>query len=312
MSGPYILVPTALTDTMLSSSTISEPAAGETLWNAGTSYVQGDRVIRTQTHRIYENNVPGVNAALPELSLTGTTPRWQDIGPTNRWAAFDPLISTPSSIVTPMTYVLRPGLFNSMAFYGLIGSSLLVSIKSSPGGAVVYANTVELFEPPVDHYDYYFGVIKQTTKAFIKDLTPYADPEVTITITSGAGVTVKLGMLVFGDLRALSPSNLDLGTQQGAQAKPTSYSYISTDNFGVAKIVRRSKATDLDLEVFLLNADSDLALEILQQVLDIPAAIIGSDTPGFTGLNVFGLASGALTYEGPNHSIMSIQVKGFI
>lgn len=310
MSGVFVLAPVTVTNAMLSSSTIAEPAAGEAVWVAATSYTAGQRVIRTETHRIYENIIAGVNATAPELTVADTSPRWVDIGPTNKWAAFDGQISTPSSITSPLTYVLRPGIFNAIALYGLVGDSCVITLKDAPGGTVVYTATTELLLPPVDHFDYYFPTAwKQLSKVFVKNLVPYADPELTITVSSGAS-TVKVGLIALGDLRSFVTKTG--GAQSGAQAKPTTYSYISTNAFGVTKIVKRASATDMDIRVFLTNDDSDTALTTLQEVLDVPAAWIGSDVNGFTGLNVFGLASGSLSYEGPSHSIMSVQIKGFI
>jgi hypothetical protein len=310
MSGVFVLVPLVITDAMLSSSTIAEPAAGETAWNAATNYAQGDRVIRTTTHRVYENIIAGVNATPPELTIADAIPRWVDVDPTNKWAAFDGQVNTPSSVTSPLTYVLRPGIFNAIALYGIVGDSCVITLKDSVGGSVVYTSTTELISPPVDHYDYYFPTsFKQLSKVFIKDLVPYADPELTITITVGAGVA-KIGLIAIGDLRSLTTEGG--GTQYGASAKPITYSYISTDAFGKTKIVRRASATDMDINVILSNGDSDTALLTLQDVLDVPAAWIGSDASTFAGLNVFGLASGTLSYEGPTHSIMSLSIKGFI
>ena len=312
MSGPFVLVPLVVTDAMLSSSTAAEPGPGETAWNAATSYVVGQEAILTTTHRVYTNLVAGVNATSPELALTGSTPRWLDTRPTNKWAAFDGQISTQTAVVTPLTYILRPGLFNALAFYGLTGGALTVSVKDAVGGTVIYSYTTDLIAPPIDHYDYYFGVIKPLTKALCKGVTPYADPEVTITITAAVGVTVKAGMIAVGDLRTLvTDSNLG-GTQSGAKAKPVTYSYISTDAFGTTKIVRRNKSTDMDISVIVPAGDADSALQTIQDVLDIPAAWIGSDSPGFAGLNVFGLASGDVSYEGPVYSTITINIKGFI
>lgn len=312
MSLAYVLVPNKLTDAMFTSSTLAEPASGEVLWNAATSYVVGDKVIRSQTHRIYENNTAGVNATAPELTLQDTLPRWTDIGPTARWAAFDELVNTASSTTNSLTYVLRLGMFNALAFYGLVGATLTVSIKNAPGGTVVYTSTTDLIEPPMDYYDYYFGKIKQTDRLVLKNLVPYADPEITVTISAGTGAPVGIGMFVFGDLRGLLTAENTGGTQYGAQAKPTTYSYISTDAFGKSTIVPRVSSTDMEFNVFLPQGDTDGALLTLQEVLAIPAAWIASDQANYKGLNVFGLASGTVIYESYNHSIMSIQVKGFI
>ena len=312
MSGPFVLVPLTITDAMVTSSTAAEPSATETVWAAATSYVVGQEAILTTTHRVYTNLIAGVNATSPEIALTGSTPRWLDTRPTNKWAAFDAQVSTQTAVVTPLTYVMRPGLFNAIAFYGLDGATLTVTVKDMVGGTVVYSYTTDLSSLPIDHYDYYFGVIKLLSKAFCKGITPYADPEVTISITAGAGVTVKAGMIAVGDLRTLVSIDGTGGTQYGAKAKPITYSYISTDVYGNSKIIRRNKSTDMDIRVVVPAADADSALQTIQDVLDVPAAWIGSDVAGQAGLNVFGLASGDVSYEGPAHSIITISVKGFI
>ena len=307
-----VLVPLTLTDAMLSSSTIAEPAAGEAAWVAATSYTVGQRVILVSTHRVYENLIAGINATSPDLALTGATPRWFDVGPTLKWAAFDNIVSTPSTATTTFTYVLRPGFFNSLAFYGLDGATITVSIKDAPAGAVFYTYTGSLQEPPIDYYDYYFGIIRTLTKLLLKNILPYADPEVTITISAAVGVTVKAGIIVVGDLRSLISVSGTGGIESGASAEPITYSYITTDIYGVTKIVRRHNATDMRVRVVLPQSDADAALLTIQDVLDTPAAFIALDKFGFDGLNVFGLGSGSLTYEGPNHSVFSINVKGFI
>ena len=61
-----VIPPIAITDSNLVSSTVAEPSAGETAWNAATSYTIGQVVIRTTTHRKYECQIAGVDAGLPE------------------------------------------------------------------------------------------------------------------------------------------------------------------------------------------------------------------------------------------------------
>lgn len=305
-----ILVPITLTDAMLSSSTIAEPAAGEAAWNAATSYTVGQRCILASTHRVYENLIAGVNATSPDQALTGATPRWLDYGPTLRWAAFDGVVNTPSTATTSFTYVLLPGFFNAIAFYGMDGATITVSIKNAPGGSVFYTYSGSLLEPPVDYYDYYFGVIRGLSKLVLSGILLYANPEVTITVT-GVG-TVEAGMIALGDLRPLISEGGIGGTQQGASAEPFTYSYINTDAFGRTSIVRRHSATNMRASVVLPKTDADAALATVQSVLDVPAAWIATDAEGYAGLNVFGLGSGSLGYEGPNHATLNITVKGFI
>lgn len=311
MSGPFILVPIKVTDAMLSSSTIAEPAAGEALWNPATSYTLGQEVILTSTHRVYENLIPGVDATSPDIAARQATPRWLDLRSTNKWAAFDDRVSTQSSIVSPLTYVLRPGFFNAIAVYGLVGQTLTITVKDAPGGTVFFTQTIELIEAPIDYYDYYFSTIRSLSKAFTQGILPQADPELTVTITSGVGVVAKVGMIAVGDLRSLVSEGQVGGTLSGGRAKPTTFSYIKTDPFGTTSIVRRGGATDMDISVYLPKTDADFALLTVQEVLDQPVAIIGTDAANFAGLNVFGLVSGDLTYEATQANL-NLQVKGLL
>jgi hypothetical protein len=119
-------------------------------------------------------------------------------------------------------------------------------------------------------------------------------------------------MIVLGDMRPLVTVGEIGGTEYGATAEPVTYSYITTDVYGTTKIVRRHNATNMRVRVVLPKADADAALATVQDVLDIPAAWIASSASGYGGLNVFGLGSGSLGYDGSTHSVFTINVKGFV
>jgi hypothetical protein len=310
MSGPFVLAPITIVDAMVTSCTIAEPAAGETVWNAATNYTLGTEAILTAPHRVYENLIPGVSATSPDVAALQSTPAWLDKRATMKWASLDQYVTTQSQIVTPMTYVFRPGIFNAFQAYGLDGATLTFTAKSTAGGTVFFTQSYDLTEPPIDHYDYYFGRIKPLSKLLIKNILLYADPEITVTITAGAGVTVKAGMFIFGDLRPIISVDGTGGTQYDAQVKPTTTSLFIADGYGGTKIIRRTKGTDMDINVFMPRTDADSALSSLQDVLDVPVAWIGTDALGYAGLNVFGIASGSVKYAGPNHATMSLSVKG--
>lgn len=303
-----ILIPIQITDAMLSSSTLAEPAAGETAWVSGGAYAIGDRRIRATTHRIYEcvAAVTG-SATAPESDAT----HWLDAGPTAKWAAFDSYVSTQSTATTTMTYVLRPGFFDAVALYGLDGSTLQITLKAAAGGTVVYSETVLLQNDPLDWWDWAFGPPSALTKWFVKGLTPYADPELTITISSGTGETVGIGMVVIGSLTPMVDSDSTWGgTEQGASADPVTWSYIKTDEFGNTSIVRRRSGTDIRFKEVMPRERADYALALVQRVLDVPAAWIATDATGYQGLNVFGLGSGSMTYDSFGIATFSGTVKG--
>ena len=310
MSAPNVLVPIQITDAMLTSSTAPEPAAGETAWNAATSYTVGQECILTSTHRVYACQISGVDAISPHLALTGASPRWKDIRATNRWSCLDMRRNNQTVLVTPFTMVLRPGIFNAIKFYGLDGSAISVSIKDAPGGTVFYTHSADLMELPMDHYDYYFGRIKPISKVLCSDIVPYEDPEVTITITAGTGATVKAGIIAIGDMRQLLADPEKGGTQYGASAKPVTGSYVAMDSAGYNSINSRAKGTDLDIRVQVPIEDANSALSTLQDVLDVPVSWMAGDAGNFSGLDSFGIGSGSVSYAGPEHAVISINVRG--
>ena len=304
-----VLVPIPITDAMLSSSTISEPAAGETAWVSAGTYALGDKRIRTTTHRVYECvQAHTGRSALPEVDSS----YWLDVSPTQKWAPFDTLVSTQAAIVTPLTYVLRPGFFNALTCYGLDGATLLISVKDAPGGSVIYTQTIDLTVPPLDWYDWGFGRIQALDKTLVSGIIPYPDAELTITITASAAVTVKAGIIAIGDLRDIAGDGDWGGTQYGATAEPVTYSYIKRNDDGTTKIVRRHAATDLSVNVVLPREYADAAVATVQAVLDVPAAWIATDAIGYAALNVFGLGSGSMQYDSFDIANFSIKVKGLV
>lgn len=309
-AGPLILVPLAVDDAMLQSSSVAEPdtTTGEVAWVSGTTYAVGNEVIRTQTHRVYRCEVAGVSSIAPETATTV----WTDIGPTNRWAGFDNEISTQSTDVEDLTLVIRPGFFNAVSLYGLDGLQASLTVTDTPGGSVVFDQTVDLIEPVPDWYEWYFSPIVSATKLLFENIVPYPDAEMTLTISSSPGITVKCGMVAIGDLRPLLGSAEWGGTLGGAKAEPRSFSYIKTELDGTTRIIKRRSATDNTFSVAMPRDVADYALSCVQEVLDVPCAVIATSIPGFQGLNTFGLASGSMSYDSFGAATLTINVKGLV
>lgn len=305
-----VMIPTPITDAILSSSTIAEPAVGETAWVSAGTYAVGDRRIRTTTHRVYECVQAHAGRAEPPEADAAY---WLEFGPTIRWAMFDTQVSTQSAIAAPLTVVLRPGNFNALALYGLDGGAVSVTVKDAPGGTVVFAKTVELIEPPLDWYDWVFGRIRPLSKTIIDGIAPHPDAEVTVDITAASGVTVKAGLLMLGDFTPLVGDEAAFGgVTYGATAELVDFSYIRTDDYGNTSITKRRNASDMRCKLVLPKAGVDFAISVMQQALATPCAWVASDTPGNAGLNCFGLGSGSVSYEGPYHAEISIYVKGLV
>lgn len=305
------LQPITITDAMVGAgTTVPEPAPGETAWVSAASYTAGDARIRATTHRRYiALQTHTGRAALPEADPAF----WEDVGPTLRWAPFDTYVSTPARATTALTYVLNPGYINALALYGLVGASLAVTIKDAPGGATIHSHASELTEPPAGWYEYLFVAPKVITKLVLSNLPIRPTAEITITLTAASGQPVALGMVVLGDLVNLVGDLARFGgTEHGSMAEPVTYSYIKTDEFGNTTIVRRHRSTNMTARIALPTEQADEALRLIQGVLDVPVAWIGTTRPGYAGLNVFGLGSARVTYQSATVSSVDLNVKGMI
>lgn len=284
----------------------------EIAWAPYTATKKGDEVIRTQTHRRYraaKDMTTAENVVAPELDDA----TWLDIGPTNRWAPFDQYTNTKAVGTSSITYVLSPGYFNALALYGLVGTGYTVTVKSTPGGAVIYSRTGLLTDDPAGWYEYLFVTPSTRSKLVFTDIPLSPAAELTITITAGSDA-VGIGMIVVGDLVPMFGEGEWGGAEYGATAEPITYSYINTDEYGSTRIVRRHSSTNLRCSVRLPRKYADDAVRRLQSVLDQPVACIATTkAAGYDGLNVFGLiASAPVSYDSFNIASIDFNVKGLI
>jgi hypothetical protein len=302
----FVLPPIALTDSMFVSSTVVENDYAA--YAAGTTYAVGTRCISTVTHRIYESlrasNTGNDPTAI--VNRAGTAPWWLEVGPTNKWSMFDGVVSTQTTVASPLTVVLRPGQFNAIYLGGLDADMLTVTVKDAPGGNVIYNATITLEgSAPDDYYEHFFDRFKPLRDYIINDLDAFYAAEITLTLTKASG-NVKCGILALGDLKPLG------STLYGAKAKPKTYSYIDIDDYGSLTIKRRKATTDVSLSATLRLDEANTVLETIQSVLDVPCAWIGNDLPEYGGLRVFGLGSGELTYDLPRDCKLSLTIQGLI
>jgi hypothetical protein len=301
-----VLAPVTIDDTILISSTV--PESDYPAWNSSTNYTTGTRCISTVTHRIYEcvtahSNKDPTNV----VNQSGTAVYWLDIGPTNRWAMFDSEVSTQTEVVSPLTVVLHPGSFTGLYLAGLDAASISITVTDAPGGNVIYSYTGQLEgSQPADYDEYFFDRFKPLTDFLASDIEQYNSAELTISLSSASSGMVKCGALAVGDLRALGR------TQRGAKAKPKTYSYIKTDDFGRTSIKRRKSAKDMTASALLDLSEANMVTDLIQSLLDVPAVWIASAGQEYGALRVFGLGSGEISFDSANYCQLSLSVQGLI
>lgn len=309
-----ILVPVDIAGTSsLTSVTAGYVALAEDVtpaWSATNTYGAGTRANRN--HRVYEsvkdgntNNDPTLPAS--QYNAAGVATWWIDIGPTNRYAMFDGLVSTQTLAASPLTITLTPGAFNGFALFGVDADSYSVTVKDMPGGTVVYSEGTTQLEAsqPADYYEYFFDRFKPLRQLIQSGLDEYSAAEVTITLTRATGL-VGLGMLAIGDLRPLGLP------QRGLVVTPQDFSYFKYDDFGNATIIKRANATGISIPVVVEEDSVNSVLDTVKEILGTPVVLVGSQVAKYEWLTVFGLVSGEMS-DGPYpDSTLKLTVKGLI
>lgn len=278
-------------------------------WTGG-NYNIGDERHVVATHRVYRCAVAGASAVSPELDPA----RWQDRRPTNKMAPFDIYTSTAAkSTTTDIVYPITARFCNAVALYGAVGSSYDITVRDAPAGSIIYNKSGRLREAARGLYSYLFGSRRPLAKVIAKGIPIRPAAEVTVTIRAAAGSLRALGMIVLGKYRPLIGLGPWGGTEFGASVEPVSYGYVRTEEDGTTSWQAGPKATNLRCRISLPRDQADQAVQLLQEVLGIPVACIGTDVTGYDGLSTFGIISTApVSYDGHGHASIDASVKGIV
>jgi hypothetical protein len=300
-----LIKPTAITTAMLDSSTA--PETDYTAWSSVTAYSVGNRCILTSTHRIYECLIANTNAS-PDVNLIGLTPKWLDIAPTNRWAMFDNVVGTVTTLASPLTVVLNPGAVSGLALLGLVGRVATATLKNAPGGAVVYTKAVDLDGTIItSFYDWFFEPFVQLTDVVFTDIPlHYVAPELTVSLTATSG-NVVCGVCKVGEAITIG------GTEYGATAGIVDYSVKQRDAFGNYSVVERSfsKRNTFKVETDLL--DFNRIFKALTSVRAIPCIWIGTEEPFYEPLLTYGFFKDfSIDVAYPTMNLCSLEIEGLI
>lgn len=282
--------------THLSSSTAGEAVAN---WSSSTNYAIGARA-RVEPY-IYQATTANTNK-----NPTANTGDWFLVGPDNKHSMFDGTVSTVTTATTSLTVVLRPGLCNSMAFFGLVGSTLQISVKDQPNGTTVYTKTFNLNGTDIfDWYDYFFEPYVQISEVVLTDLPPFSGAEVTMVLSGGTGSTVEIGSLVWGSIYTLG------ATETGVTLGIIDYSKKETDEFGVTNFVERDFSKRVSCRLFFKNNQINRVQRLLSTLRATPCVWIPSEDPNLNPLTVFGFYKDFnIEIPYPDYSYCSLEIEG--
>lgn len=284
--GMSIIVPTVITDAMLTSSTAPEPAAGEIAWTA-VAWAAGAICYLPSTHTRYKAAVAipagGVSPDIDIANATTLVPaKWGKIGTTNRWGMLDDKITTLTTLNSPLTVVLRPGSVEGLGMMGIVGRQVTVTMKDKPGGTVVYYKVVNLDATEINSiYDWFFAEYEQQTDLVLTDMPRhYAKCELTVTL-GGTG-PVSCAALKVG--RRLKVGN----TEYGATAGMSDYTNKEADTFGNVDLVDHGFSRRNSLKVYLKKGDFNRVYRRLTDLRATLCVYIGTEDAQLTPLIVYG------------------------
>jgi hypothetical protein len=312
MSDPNaitIVDPITITDSILIASgsppETNVPENDYPQWDVSATYATGDRVILTSTHRIYESLLSGNIGNDPTLPSSPTF--WIEVGPTNRWAAFDSSVSTQTVQANNITYTLDPGVnINSLGILNLTeASEIIITINSSSSSPTeVYRNEILFtgFPKTSDWWAWFFGTRRTPTQLIVNDLPPYPDGVLKIEIIGTSNLAV--GVILIGQQQKFG-----LGIKYGARVGIQDYSRKETNAFGETVLVQRAFAKRANVDVFLEKFEVDPFQLALADIRAKPVLWILNDD--FESTTLFGFYKNFdILISYPEHADCQLEIEG--
>lgn len=243
------------------------------LWLVGTPYLVGDKVIRTETHKVYECLIANTGN-IPENNLIGTTPKWLEIESDNRWAMFDLSRSTTTNAVSPLTTVIAPGRrIDSCAVINTNATYVTISVQAVVSGTLttVYTNVKTMpTRPTRTWYEYFFGPFVSDPSMVKFDLPPYANGTITITQSRTQG-KISCGAVVVGMYKQLG------FTQQQPSSEALNFSSVDRDIYGNASMIKRRTVPKTNQVCWAYNTDLNAIRQVRDDLNAVAAVWSGLD-----------------------------------
>jgi hypothetical protein len=265
---------TAITAAMLTATDV--PETDYAAYAAGTAYGAGDRVIVVADHKVYQSL---------QAANTGNTPStsplwWVEVGPTNRWKAFDLSSSTATEQAGSLYYELTTGsATNAVALLNIVGVTSVRVRVTDPVFGVVYDQTTALGTAPDETgwWAWFFGARSQPTQFLALDLPSYPNAVVRIDLTGA----ISVGVIMLGQIKTFG-----LGVSAGVRIGIQDYSRKERNEWGDVNLVQRAYANRASLSLLIANTEIDPLKDALTSVRATPCLWIASES--FVATVVFG------------------------
>lgn len=235
---------------------------------------------------------------------------WLSLGSTNRWKMFDKTVQSQTVATTSLVTKVKPsGRVDTIPLLNLSGTTLNVLVTNPTYGTVT-DRTIPLLtdsEPVVDMASYLYADFTQRKEVVIEDIPPYANNEITLTISAATGTQVGIGASVFGQARDISSTGL--GVEQGARFGIDDYSIKTRDAFGNYVITERAFSDKANVTVFVNNNELSNIKNFLTSLRATPVVFIGSKKWDY--LTIYGFYKNwEVDVAYPDFSVLSMEISG--
>jgi len=260
-------------------------------------------------HKIYESLAAGNQGNYPPLDVLATIPKWLEVGPTNRWKAFDVKVGSQTSQADTITYQITPGeVFDSIAFLNLNAVTAQI-VLTDPVEGVVYNRIIDLISTAItgssgiyDWYSYFFSSDLKITDVVKFDLPPYLNAVMDITITH-TGDMASIGGIVFGVQATLG------ATQYSPTIGIRDYSVKVQDDFGIWSVTQRAFSKTMSCDILVESVSIANVQDLLALYRSTLLVWVGAES--YPSTIIYGFYKDfSITISYPAFAICSIEVEG--
>jgi hypothetical protein len=273
------------------------------VYSGAATYALGDMVIDPTAHLVYESLVAGNIGQ----ALTNAT-KWQEVGPTNKFAMFDNKRNTKTVVPSPMTVSITAGRrVDSIDLSEMVNVST-INISMVNGVDTVFSYAEDLVTRDVfSYYDYCFKPFstKKTVARF--DLPQYTSGLITIVFTATSG-NVEVGSVIVG-------SSIYIGeTLSNPTRDYTNYSTVTRLFDGsIATLVQRPGIPKSRQTVLFEKGKAQMISDLLLTLDATPAAWSGLDDSSngwFEPVHIIGFVrSGPMDLSHPDYGILTLELE---
>jgi hypothetical protein len=302
----YMVTPIPVTDAVFAASSLTENDTDDNpLWTPKAFAVKNR--VRRPNHRIYEcliaHTATNVSTDYPENNLTGNTPRWLEVGPTNAWAAFDTTMSTQSMASSDtLSWTLTPiQRFDTVTVFEVDGAAS-VRVRVTVAGVVKYDQTKLLrLRNTRSWSEFFLKPISFRRNVTFTGIPAYRNAALEV-IVQGIGTVPLVGDVQFGR------SDYIGDPEWKPSVRTIDYSGTATDTFGKIKFVPRRVVRVVEIDVFVENERFDEVCRLLRTAKQSVRPWLGDDR--YDALNLVGFVQDfQIVLESPAGSFLNIRIQ---